>query len=514
MSEDRGPASGTQFGPYQIGPLLGKGGMGAVYEAYDTVKDRTVALKLLHERFAKNAGYQERFRRESRAAARLQEPHVIPIHDWGEIGGVLYIDMRLVKGADLRSVLNREGTLRPGRAVGIITQIAAALDAAHADNLVHRDVKPENILVTENDFSYLVDFGIANNATEPSLTSAGTAIGSYAYMAPERFEGTSVTARADIYSLACVLYECLTGQTPFPSGSVSVLMLAHMNNVPQKPSAVQRDVTPALDAAVARGLAKNPADRFATAAEFARAAQQGVTPGGTEEEPTAVVDSSNVPTFAFPRPPHQGRNPHYPPPGGQQWQEPPTNPFPPPANYQPQQHIPPPYPVYEAPPSGGRSTAVKVAIAVLILAIVGLGAAIGWVQLSNSDGEDSAKKTVTSGASGEPTSAGSSPTRSTRSSTTTARPTGPVQLPPGATECPPRYGPTSDYTTSATGTEITSCEFAEEVRAAYAGGGAPGQSRQAVATSPRTGETYTMSCAAGGRLVTCTGGNNAVVYVY
>ncbi len=142
---------------------------------------------MLPEDFADDEVYRERFRRESHAAARLQEPHVIPIHDLGEIDGNLYLDMRLVKGNNLRHLLGKFGPMPPARAVAIVRQIAAALDAAHADELVHRDVKPENIIVTRDDFAYLVDFGLANNATDEQLTTLGTAVGTYAYMAPERF---------------------------------------------------------------------------------------------------------------------------------------------------------------------------------------------------------------------------------------------------------------------------------------------------------------------------------------
>nr|MDT0524403.1 serine/threonine-protein kinase [Streptomyces sp. DSM 41633] len=167
--------------------LIGVGGMGEVYRAYDTVKERTVAVKLLRTEIAADASFQERFRRESRVAARLQEPHVIPVHDFGEIDGVLYIDMRLVEGASVKELLRTNGPLTPERATAIVTQVAAALDAAHADGLVHRDIKPENVLLTPDDFAYLVDFGIAHVGGEASVTMTGMLIGSSAYMAPERF---------------------------------------------------------------------------------------------------------------------------------------------------------------------------------------------------------------------------------------------------------------------------------------------------------------------------------------
>ena len=232
-----GARVGSVFGPYELRSLIGQGGMGEVYEAYDTGKDRTVALKLLSGALARDPSYQERFRRESRAAARLQEPHVIPIHNWGEIDGVLFIDMRLVHGRDLRAVIREDGPLAPSQAVDVISQIASALDAAHADGLVHRDVKPENILLTAQGFAYLVDFGIAHSTSDAQLTTQGSAIGSYAYMAPERFDVGHVDGAADTYSLACVLHEALTGEQPFPRGTATQLIKSHVMSPPPRPRA-------------------------------------------------------------------------------------------------------------------------------------------------------------------------------------------------------------------------------------------------------------------------------------
>ncbi len=278
------------FGPYELQTLLGVGGMGEVYRAYDTAKDRTVALKLLRTEMSADAGFQERFRRESRIAARLQEPHVIPVHDFGEINGVLYIDMRLVEGNNLHTELHENGPLDPARAASIVGQVAAALDAAHASGLVHRDVKPENVLLTGNDFAYLVDFGIAHLGGESGLTSAGAAIGSCAYMAPERFTGGRVGPPADIYSLACLLYECLTGSTPFPTGELSQLMGSHIMSPPPRPSVARPAVGSAFDAVITRGMAKQPEDRFASAGDLARAAN-------------AAVYVAQVPTMINPAPP-------------------------------------------------------------------------------------------------------------------------------------------------------------------------------------------------------------------
>ncbi len=267
---------GTRLGPYQLRRLIGRGGMGEVYEAEDTVKGRIVALKLLPEALSGDAVFRERLQREARSAGRLQEPHVVPIHDYGEIDGQLFVDMRLIDGIDLRTVLSRSGPMPPARAVGIIRHIASALDAAHEAGVLHRDVKPENILITRDDFAYLVDFGIASAASEKTLTETGTAIGTYAYMAPERFSSEPVTLRADIYALACVLYQCLTGAQPFESKSISMLITAHLMESPPRPSASQPDIPPAFDAIIAKGMAKKAEDRFESAGELARAAAAAI----------------------------------------------------------------------------------------------------------------------------------------------------------------------------------------------------------------------------------------------
>lgn len=264
---------GTRFGPYELQSLIGVGGMGEVYRAYDTVRERTVAVKLLRAEIAADKSYQERFRRESRVAARLQEPHVVPVHDFGDIDGTLYIDMRLVEGASLKDELRANGPLEPKRAASIIKQVGAALDAAHADKLIHRDIKPENVLLTPDDFAYLVDFGIAHAGGDASVTSTGLIIGSCAYMAAERFAGGQVGPAADIYSLTCLLYECLTGRAPFETGGdLRQLMTAHMFSPPPRPSTMRPGITRAFDDVIAKGMAKRPSDRYATAGALAKAA--------------------------------------------------------------------------------------------------------------------------------------------------------------------------------------------------------------------------------------------------
>ncbi len=278
------PRTDTSFGKYKLTALLGRGGMGEVYEAFDTDKGRTVALKILREEYAQDERFRARFLRESHAAAMLQEPHVIPIHDWGEIDGNLYIDMRLVRGQTLHDLI-KAGPLEPLRAVTIVQQIAAALDAGHAQGLIHRDVKPQNIIVTDADFAYLVDFGIAEVEGDVRLTMAGTQVGSFAYMAPERFNDEPCTPATDTYALACVLYESFTGTTPFPGNSFEGQIASHLSAPPPRPSVVNASVPAAMDDVIARGMAKEPDDRYGSAGAFGRAARRTLlTSGGLVDE--------------------------------------------------------------------------------------------------------------------------------------------------------------------------------------------------------------------------------------
>src|SRR3954451_18935855 len=269
-----------QFGPYVLGPLLGVGGMGEVYRAHDTRRDRDVALKLLPEAISVDEEYLARFRREQQIAARLNDPHIVPIHDFGEIDGRLYLDMRLVEGRDVGRILSEDGALPAARVVHLVSQVADALDAAHADKLVHRDIKPSNILVTPKDFAYVTDFGIARflGTARVPVTMTGATVGTLAYMAPERFTQGPVDGRADVYSLACVLHECLTGTPPFAGDDLPAVLYAHLQADPPRASELVEGVPAALDDVIRRGMAKDPADRHPTAGALAAAAVAALLP--------------------------------------------------------------------------------------------------------------------------------------------------------------------------------------------------------------------------------------------
>lgn len=291
--------AGTQFGPYRLVRQLGVGGFGEVYEAEDTAMNRVVALKLLNSTFSQNPVFRERLFREARTAGRLREPHVLPIHSCGEIDGQVYIDMRLVRGVDLETLIERDGPLDPARAVSMVRQTAAALDAAHAERVIHRDVKPANILLSGGDFASLVDFGLANAAGDARLTKPGTAVGSFEYIAPERLSDAPVIDhRADVYSLACVLYELLTGESPYAHHrDLPTLMNAHLAEPIPRPSQQRTGIPVTFDDVVARGMAKNPDERYSSAGELAEAAQRalGTTAGTREWTTTPATTTSPTP---------------------------------------------------------------------------------------------------------------------------------------------------------------------------------------------------------------------------
>lgn len=298
------------FGRYRLIELIGEGGMGKVFKAHDTTMRRDVAVKVLPAELAAAPGYRERFEREAYTAARLTEPHIIPIYEAGEIDGRLYLVMPVIDGTDLASVLKRHGPMSPQLAVYVIDQLASALDAAHAAGLVHRDVKPTNALMTDRSFVYLIDFGIAHDVAATKLTRTGAVLGTLAYMAPERYKSGAADARADVYALAAVLHECLTGNQPFPGDSLPQQMHAHLYLDPPRPSGKKADIPKEFDDVIARGMAKEPDRRYESAGELANAAHGALTEtsGSVANSPTAatIVEDSALPpvepTMAAPLP--------------------------------------------------------------------------------------------------------------------------------------------------------------------------------------------------------------------
>jgi DNA-binding beta-propeller fold protein YncE/predicted Ser/Thr protein kinase len=261
-------AIGAEVAGYRIEELIARGGMGVVYRATHLGLDRPVALKVIARELADRPGFRERFLRESRLAARLEHPAVVPVYDSREVDAELIVAMKLVKGGDLRRLIDREGPLSPERAIALLAQVADALDAAHAAGIVHRDVKPHNILV-EGDRAYLSDFGLAK-ALDESATGSGSVVGTAQYMSPEQWRGEEIGPAADVYSLGCVLYEALTGIPPFRRGEE--------DTEPELPQGV--------DEAIRRAVAKEPGERYATAGALIAAARAAE---GSEVRPTAVL---------------------------------------------------------------------------------------------------------------------------------------------------------------------------------------------------------------------------------
>ncbi|MFF8606948.1 serine/threonine-protein kinase [Streptomyces sp. NPDC015346] len=300
---------GKQIAGYVVQAEIGRGGMAVVYRARDVRLDRTVALKLLAPELARNDTFRKRFAHESRVAAAIDHPHIVPVFEAGETEGVLYIAMRYVPGQDLRALLDREGALAPVKAGRIAVQVASALDAAHAHDLVHRDVKPGNILVAEGtdrdhpEHVYLTDFGLTKKSLSlTGLTTVGQFVGTLDYVAPEQISGRPVDGRCDVYSLACVVFETLTGVPPFRRDDDMALLWAHQYDPPPPLSSERPGLPDAADAVLAKALAKAPEERYGTCLEFVAALRAALERGGPGPERREGTEGPEPPT-APPRPP-------------------------------------------------------------------------------------------------------------------------------------------------------------------------------------------------------------------
>jgi serine/threonine protein kinase len=269
-------SAGDEFAGYSIERRLGRGGMGVLYLAIEPGLERRVALKLIAPEAAADEVFARRFAEESKVAASIEHPNVVPIYAAGKEDGIPFIAMRYVSGSDLGRRLALEGRLEPAAAVALITQIGNGLDAIHAAGLVHRDVKPANVLLGDTggeDHAYITDFGVARNvSTESGLTQTGRFVGTLDYVAPEQISGADVDARADVYALGCLLFKLLTGEVPFPKDGEAARLYAHLNDPPPAPSLYMTEASMALDDVVIRAMSKTPGDRYPSAGDLGRAA--------------------------------------------------------------------------------------------------------------------------------------------------------------------------------------------------------------------------------------------------
>ena len=292
---------GDQLGGYRLVEVLGVGGMGTVYLANDSGGGDRVALKVLSPDIATNEAFRRRFLREADYARSVEHPNIVRVRDAGESDGLLFIAMDYVDGADLATILRRDGRLDPTRATGILMQVAEALDTIHAAGLIHRDVKPANCLVTGSppqEHALLTDFGVSRNPLKDSaaLTVAGDFVGTHFYTAPEQLFGDP-DPRADVYSLGCVLYECLTGRPPFPFDDVAAVLEAHVDMPPPALTELRPDLPPELGSVISRALSKLPGDRFDTCAGLIAAARATLVGGAPTPSTTltlAIAEGSAV----------------------------------------------------------------------------------------------------------------------------------------------------------------------------------------------------------------------------
>jgi serine/threonine protein kinase len=305
--------SGELIAGYRIDGLAGHGGMGVVYMATQLSLGRTVALKLITPSLADDPRFRERFERESKLAAAIDHPNVLPVYEAGEVDGTLFIAMRWVDGTDLRTVIHRGAGLEPPRATRITGQVAAGLDAAHRLGLVHRDVKPANILITaRSEHAYLTDFGLIKRIRGgDELTDSGEFVGTIDYIAPEQIRGESCDARSDVYSLGCVLFHCVAGRVPFDVDTGIAKIYAHLNETPPRVSELAPGVPPALSGVIERAIAKEPDDRYPSAGAFARAAASATATaadGASATAPASTVVLGHDAAASPPPPRRRGRS--------------------------------------------------------------------------------------------------------------------------------------------------------------------------------------------------------------
>jgi serine/threonine protein kinase len=433
--------SGTQLGGYRVATVLGRGGMGVVYLAQQLALDRRVALKIISPELSDDPEFRERFSREAQLAAAIDHRNIIPVYDAGEADGRLYISMRYVKGLDLRTVLQLEGPMEPGRALGILGAVADALDAAHGAGLVHRDVKPANVLIEdgpgpEPDRVYLTDFGLTKRVDAPrGMTRTGIFVGTPDYASPEQCAGRPLDGRTDVYSLACVLHECLSGATPFPRDSDAQVLAAHLLEPPPRLSATRPGLPSGLDDVLARGMAKDPGSRYSTCSDLVESAQAALRgePGAGETliaPPPATPQMPQAPPSAgAPSPPAPGAAPPTPGP----------------------MTVPGPRRVESRP---GRGRWIAAAVAAVVLVAVGVAVAIAL------------------GGGGTPTAVTTTPP-----ATSPGQVTAPPTTPPPTT--PPAGGPTlTDYAGQVDGLLSESESFRQQLVTAVGDARTAGPARQ------------------------------------
>src|SRR3954471_3302174 len=312
MAEPEDPRLGTESAGYRIEERIGRGGMGVVYRAQHMNLQRRAAIKIIAPEFADTKGFRSRFIREARIAAALQHPNIVTVYDAGQAGETLYIAMQFIRGSDLAAILREEGRLRPYRAIDVCRQVASALDAAHGMALIHRDVKPGNVLI-EGRRAYLTDFGLTkrSGSTRTALTQAGELVGTIHYVAPEQIEGGHVDARTDAYALACLVFHCLVGDVPFSRDTDVAVIHAHLSEPPPKPSELRPELPVGLDAVTAKAMDKSPDRRFQSCSDLISAARmvldaagpladsltgRGVPVGGGDAPDVATAVGREVPT--------------------------------------------------------------------------------------------------------------------------------------------------------------------------------------------------------------------------